>query len=148
MLLKHEDKKKRLEDKAGGVESVIAAGTKFKGTITGEAGARISGSLEGDISSQQLVWVEQKGRVDGNIRGPFVIVEGELIGNIESAEQVEVRTHGRVTGNIETMMIAMAEGCVFNGQIQMRGKEGKSITFVERRTGGGREDNQDRTLPS
>jgi len=148
MFLKHDDKKRRLEDTAGGVESVIAAGTKFKGTITGQAGARISGSLEGDINSQQLVWVEQKGRVDGNIRGPFVIVEGELNGNIEAAEQVELRKEGRVTGNIDTVMIAMAEGCVFNGQIQMRGKEGKSITFVERRTGGGRADGSDQSLPS
>jgi cytoskeletal protein CcmA (bactofilin family) len=148
MLLRNDDKKRRLEDRAGGVESVIAAGTKFKGTISGQAGARISGSLEGDISSQQLVWVEKKGRVDGNIRGPFVIVEGELYGNIESAEHVELRAEGRVTGNIETVIIAMAEGCFFNGEIQMRGKEGKSITFVERRTGGSREDNQDQSRPS
>ncbi len=148
MLLRNEDKKRRLEDRAGGVESVIAAGTKFKGTMSGQAGARISGSFEGDINSQQLVWVEKKGRVDGNIKSPFVIVEGELCGNIESAEHVELRTEGRVTGNIETVIVAMAEGCVFNGEIQMRGKEGKSITFVERRTGGGREDNQDQSLPS
>jgi cytoskeletal protein CcmA (bactofilin family) len=148
MLLRDDDKKRRLEDRAGDVGSVIAAGTNFKGTISGQAGARISGSFEGDISSQQLVWVEKKGRVDGNIRSPFVIVEGELTGNIESAEHVELRTEGRVTGNIETVIIAMAEGCVFNGEIQMRGKEGKSITFVERRTGGGRENNEDQSLPS
>jgi len=148
MLLRNDDKKKRLEDRAGGVESVIAAGTKFKGTITGQAGARISGSLEGDISSQQLVWVEKKGRVDGNIRSPFVIVEGELYGNIESAEHVELRTEGRVTGNIDTVIIAMAEGCVFNGEIQMRGKDGKSVSYVERRAATGREDNQGQSFPS
>jgi len=148
MLLRNDDKKRRLEDRAGSVESVIAAGTKFKGTVSGQAGARISGSLEGDINSQQLVWVEKKGRVDGNIKSPFVIVEGELIGNIESAEHVELRAEGRVTGNIETVIIAMAEGCIFNGEIQMLGKEGKSISFVERRTGGGREGNQDQSLPS
>jgi cytoskeletal protein CcmA (bactofilin family) len=148
MLLRSDDKKRRLEDRAGEVESVVAAGTKFKGTISGQAGVRISGSLEGDISSQQLVWVEKKGRVDGNIRSPFVIVEGELNGNIESAEHVELRTEGRVIGNIETVIIAMAEGCVFNGEILMRGKESKSITFVERRTGGGREGNPDQSLPS
>ena len=148
MLLRNDDKKRRLEDRAGGVESVIAAGTKFKGTMSGQAGARISGSFEGDINSQQLVWVEKKGRVDGNIRSPFVIVEGELYGNIESAEHVELRTEGRVTGNIETVIIAMAEGCVFNGEIQMRGKEGKSVSYVERRTATGREGNQDQSLPS
>ena len=148
MLLRNDDKKRRLEDRGGGVESVIAAGTKFKGTMSGQAGARISGSLEGDIGSEQLVWVEKKGRVDGNIRSPFVIVEGELYGNIESAEHVELRTEGRVTGNIETVIIAVAEGCVFNGEIQMRRKEGKSISFVERRTGGGREDNQGQSFPS
>ncbi len=148
MLLRHDDKKRRLEDKAGGVESVIAEGTTFKGSLSGQAGARISGSLEGDISSQQLVWVEKKGRVNGNIRSPFVIVEGELCGNIESADHVELRTEGRVTGNIETVIIAMAEGCVFNGEVQMRGKEGKSLTFVERRTGGGREGDPDQSLPS
>jgi len=148
MLLRKDDKNRRLEDKAEGEASIIAAGTTFKGTISGQAGARISGTLEGDINSGQLVWVEKKGRVDGNIRSPFVIVEGDLKGNIESAEHVEVRTEGRVNGNIDTVIIAMAEGCVFNGEIQMRGKEAKSITFVERRTGSGREDNKDQSQPS
>jgi cytoskeletal protein CcmA (bactofilin family) len=148
MLLRNDDKKRRLEDRAEGDESVIAAGRKFKGTMSGHAGSRISGNLEGDIRSELLVWVEKKGRVDGNTRSPFVIVEGELNGNIESAEHVELRTEGRVTGNIDTVIIAMAEGCVFNGEIQVRGKEGKSITFIERRTGGGRENNRNPALPT
>ena len=148
MLLKKDDKNRRLEDRAGSEASIIAAGTTFKGTIDGQAGMRISGSLKGDINSGQLVWVEKKGRVDGNIRSPFVIVEGDLNGNIESAEHVEVRTEGRVNGNIDTVIIAMAEGCVFNGEIHMRGKEAKSIAFVERRTGSGRKDNKDQSLPS
>ena len=148
MLKKKDNKKRRLEDKVGSTESIIAPGAKFKGIISGHASVRISGHFEGEINSEQLVWVEKEGRIDGTINSPFVIIEGEIKGNIESAEHVEFRTEGRVIGNINTAIITIAEGGFINGKIQMPRKEDKPISFVEKRIGGGQADNQDKSLSS
>jgi len=148
MLKKKDNKKRRLEDKVGSTESIIAPGTKFKGTINGHDSVRISGHFEGKINSEQLIWIEKGGRIKGTINSPFVIIEGEIKGDIESAEHVELRTKGRVIGNINTAIIAIAEGGSFNGEIQMPKNKDKSISFVEKRIGGGQADNQDEPLSS
>jgi cytoskeletal protein CcmA (bactofilin family) len=147
MLKKKDDQKRRLEDKVGVTESIIAPGTKFKGIIIGHNNVRVFGYFKGKINCEQLVWVEKEGKIDGTIRSPFIIIEGQINGNIESAEHVELRTKGRVMGNIETNKIAIAEGSYFNGEIQRPGKEHKPISFVEKRTGKGQADSQDKSLP-
>jgi cytoskeletal protein CcmA (bactofilin family) len=132
-MLKRDHKKRRLEDKVGPTESVIAPGTKFKGTICGPDSLRISGRFEGEIESERLVRVDKEGKIHGIIKAPYIIVEGELNGNIEAAEQVELRAQCRMIGNINAAMIAMAEGGFFEGEIKMPRKEDKPIKFVEKR---------------
>ncbi len=139
-------KKRRLEDKVGPTESIIPPGTKFKGTIIGSEGVRISGQFEGKIKSERLVRIEKEGRIDGTINSPYVIIEGKLNGNIESAEQVELRIEGRVIGNINTAKIAIAEGSSLQGEVRVSRKEDKPIIFAEKRKVGDEQDNQDESL--
>jgi len=126
-------KKKRLEDKVGLEESAVASGTRFKGTITGTEDVRVSGSLKGDVQSEGLVWIKRGGKIEGNIKSRYAIIEGELKGNIMSAEHVELRSEARVVGNIQTAKIAMAEGSYFHGEIHMPHEEDQPIRFVEKR---------------
>lgn len=130
---KKEDKKRRLEDKIGPIETIIAPNTKLKGKIRGKDSIRIAGRFEGDIKCEQLVKIEQGGKLSGTIISNCVIIEGELKGNIDSAEHVEIRTDGRVVGNIITNQIAIAEGSFIQGEIRMPEKEDQPISFVEKR---------------
>ena len=126
-------KKRRLEDKIGSDDSVVAAKTKLKGTLSGIESARIAGKIEGDVKSDRLVWIQKGGHIKGNIDSRIVIIEGTLIGNIEGAEHVEIREKAQVTGNIQTQKIAMAEGSFFKGEIHMPRKVDKPTHFVEKR---------------
>ena len=126
-------KKRRLEDKIGSDESVIAASTQFKGTISGIESVRIAGQIEGDVKSDRLVWIHRGGDVKGDIDSLYVIIEGKMIGHITGAEHVEIRAEAKVTGNIQTHKIAMAEGSFFKGEIQMPRKVDKPTQFVEKR---------------
>jgi cytoskeletal protein CcmA (bactofilin family) len=126
-------KKRRLEDKLGPEKSSVAPGTRFKGTITGTEDVRVSGFLKGDVQIEGLVWIQRGGKIEGNIKSRFAIIEGELKGNINSAEHVELRSEARVIGNIQTAKIAMAEGSYFRGEIHMPHEEDKPIRFVEKR---------------
>ncbi len=126
-------KKRRLEDKTGPEESIVAPGTKFTGSISGTEGVRVSGFLKGNVQSEGLVWIERGGKIEGNIKSLYAIIGGELKGNIDSAEHVELRSEARVVGNIQTAKIAMAEGSYFHGEIHMPHEEDQPIRFKEKR---------------
>jgi cytoskeletal protein CcmA (bactofilin family) len=125
--------KRRIEDKVGLEESFVAPSTKFIGNISGAEGVRVSGHLKGNIQTKDLVWIQRGGKIDGNIKSQYAIIEGELNGHINSPEHVELRTEAHVIGNIQTTKIAIAEGSFFRGEIHMPSKEDKLIRFVEKR---------------
>lgn len=126
-------KKRRIEDKIGGDESVIAASTKFKGTLSGIESVRIAGQIAGNVKSDRLVWIEQGGQIKGDVDSRNVIIEGKLTGNIIGAEHVEIRAEAHIIGNIQTHKIAMAEGSFFKGEIHMPQDVDEPTRFVEKR---------------
>jgi cytoskeletal protein CcmA (bactofilin family) len=125
--------KRRLEDKMGVVETIIAQGNMFNGMITGKDSVRIAGLCEGEIKIDGVVWVENMGRIQGKVKAGGVIVEGEIDGNINSSGKVEIRAEGKVNGNIKCSKIACAEGCFFEGEIKMPGEKGDPKVFEEKR---------------
>jgi cytoskeletal protein CcmA (bactofilin family) len=126
-------KKRRLEDKKGNDESVVAADTQLTGTLSGIESIRIAGKIEGNVKSDRLVWIERGGAITGDIESLYVIVEGKLTGDITGAEHVEIRSEATVLGNIQTLKIAMAEGSFFKGEIHMPRKVDQPTHFVEKR---------------
>ena len=103
-------------------ETVIAPGTTVRGTIQGRNAVRVGGFLEGQISIEDLAWIDRHGEVQGTVKAREVIVEGQVRGDIEASEKVEVRASGRVIGNIRCYTLAMAEGGFLQGQITMPGE--------------------------
>jgi cytoskeletal protein CcmA (bactofilin family) len=127
------EKHRRLEDRIDANQSVISSQSSFKGEISTGSGARISGELLGNIDSQGLVWVGETGKIKGNIHSPYVILEGELEGDILAARHVEVRAKAKMRGNIETELLAVADGCVIEGRINMQNPDAKPLKFSEKR---------------
>jgi cytoskeletal protein CcmA (bactofilin family) len=125
--------KRRLEDQVDEARSSVAPQTMFEGSIKGEEGVEVAGGMKGNIQSRRLVWIAAGGRLTGDIRSPYVIVEGELNGNIVAAQQVELRRPAKMKGDIETRRIAIAEGCTFHGNVRMAGEDEKPISFIEKR---------------
>jgi cytoskeletal protein CcmA (bactofilin family) len=124
---------RRLEDRSGPDDAVVSAQSSFKGEISGRAGARIAGEMQGDIRCEGLVWVEETAKVKGNIFCAYVILEGELEGNIGPALHVELRTKARMRGNIQTKLLAIADGSYFEGQVNMPTPEAQPVRFAEKR---------------
>ncbi|MGB7294192.1 MAG: polymer-forming cytoskeletal protein [Candidatus Aminicenantales bacterium] len=124
---------RRLEDRVDPTESVISVQSSFKGEIRGQAGAHILGSFEGDIHSEGLVRTGKTARIKGNIYSTYVILQGNLEGDICSAKQVELRAQAKMRGNVETELLAIADGCFFEGQIRMAAPEDQPVRFSEKR---------------
>ncbi len=127
------EKHRRLEDMADSGESFLSAHSSFIGDLSGPAGARIAGELQGNIHCEGLVRTEETAKIKGNIHSPHVILEGDLEGDICSAVRVELRSRAKMRGNIEAQELAIAEGCFFEGQISMGGPEAQPVRFKEKR---------------
>lgn len=127
---------RRLEDRSGPDDSVVSAQSSFKGEISGRAGVRVAGDVQGDIRSEGLVWVEETGKVKGNIFCSYIILEGELEGDIGPSLHVELRTKAKMRGNIKTKLLAIADGSFFDGQVNMPTPEAKPVRFAEKRQPG------------
>jgi len=124
---------RRLEDRAAGPTTVIAADSRCRGDIEGKEGVRISGRLTGKISSRGLVWIEETGEVRGDIQAPYIIIEGRLQGEVVQARHVEIRANAVMRGNIRTDIIAIADGGLFEGDINLPDENSRPHTFQERR---------------
>ncbi len=133
-MFTRDNRERRVDDRAGPIESVIAEDTTLQGDLRSAHGVRVVGSVEGDIESRGRVKIEKGGRVRGHITAPDVIVNGALEGHIEASGQVELGPESRMGGDIKAARIAIAEGCFFQGDIKMSGADGRPSRFVEKRT--------------
>ncbi|MGD2272057.1 MAG: polymer-forming cytoskeletal protein [Desulfobacterales bacterium] len=118
LFLKEDEK--NLKEQIGPAITVIAPGTEIKGSVKGRDTLRISGYLEGNIDSERMVWVDQNGRIEGNIAAQDVINEGRIMGDIDCGGRVEIRSNGKMIGNIRAAKIMIAQGCLFEGEARIR----------------------------
>jgi len=100
--------------------TVVARGSAVEGRITGEAGVRIEGRLEGGVESGGVVVIAGGGVVRGDVHGKLVTVAGSVEGDLSATERVELAPSGRLSGNITAPRVHIAEGATFEGQVFMR----------------------------
>jgi cytoskeletal protein CcmA (bactofilin family) len=124
---------RRLEDRSSPDDSVVSAQASFNGELSGRAGVRVAGEVEGDIRCEGLVWIKATATVKGNVFSGYVILEGRLEGDIGPSHQVELRSSARMRGNIRTKLLAVAEGSQFEGRIDMAASSGGPARFTEKR---------------
>ncbi len=125
-------KHRRTLDKVGGVSTVIGAGSKFVGEITGEENIIIHGEVEGDCDLQGTVVVEEGARWKGRLKASNVIVAGFVEGDIIATEKLELASTAVIEGNLMGPNIAVAEGAVIKGGMKMT--DGAEVThFTDQR---------------
>jgi cytoskeletal protein CcmA (bactofilin family) len=98
----------------------IGSSLVFKGELQGEEDLIIEGKVEGKIVlSKGSVTVGEKGRVEADVQATSIEVAGQVRGNLTGAERVVLHESGRVEGNIKTKSVVLANGCRFQGSIDM-----------------------------
>lgn len=106
-------------EKVGGVDTLLGAGSEFKGQINAKGTVRIDGKIEGNVSSEDGVIVGEKGTVKGNVVAKTALISGKVTGNIQASKRLEVTPTGQLQGDIATPRLAIAEGVIFKGNCDM-----------------------------
>ena len=116
------------------MDTVVGPGAKLKGKITGKANVEVHGVLEGSCDIDGLLQIKEGGKLIGDAQVNDAVIEGQADGELKARNKLEIRATGKVEGRLQAKAIAMAEGCVVQGDVDMTGGSGGSAnTFKEKR---------------
>jgi len=117
--------KPQTTSRSGG-SAVIGASISVKGDVSGDEDLVILGRVEGTVNlAQNNVTIGPSGRVKADVRGKMVIVEGEIEGDLKAGEQIILRNTAKVEGSISAPRVALEDGAVFRGGIEMDSSSSK-----------------------
>ncbi len=105
----------------GGNTTLVACETTVVGDIHFSGSLDVEGIVQGNIYAEEgkdaLVRIIDKGRVQGEIRAPSVVVNGMVEGDVYSSKHLELAAKGRVQGNVHYTLLEMAAGSEVNGSL-------------------------------
>jgi cytoskeletal protein CcmA (bactofilin family) len=99
--------------------TVLGAGIRFVGELSGDEDVLIHGRLEGNVEVQRRVTVGTSGEVKGDIHGRSVVVGGRVVGQVRADEKAELLASASVQGNVQAPKVVIAEGAQLQGNVAM-----------------------------
>lgn len=122
-------------------DTLISSKTEIIGDVKFTGGLHVDGVIKGNLiaeaGSSAVVRISDKGRVEGQITAPNIIVNGKVIGDVHATEYIELAKKAEVNGDVYYQMMEMVLGAQVNGKLnhQAKGKKGadtiKPVAAVE-----------------
>ena len=124
---------RRFMDSASESTTLVGEGTRFVGQFSGCGHFVICGEVEGDCELDGSLTIAVDGRWNGTIRAENVVIAGQVRGEVQASGQLEVAASARVAGSLSGASIAIAEGAIIEGGVNVSGRS-DPIAFSEKRT--------------
>ena len=96
-------------------DTTLVGDVHFSGCL--EIEGVVQGNIIADAGKDALVRVVDKGRVEGEVRAPTVVINGTVEGDVFSSKHLELAPKGRVQGNVHYVLLEMAAGSEVNGSL-------------------------------
>ena len=113
------------------VGTIVGSSVHLTGAIKDTSDITIFGGVDGEISSEQKVIIEESAIVKGPINAAEVIVSGRINGTITAKQRIELNPSGSIKGNIDTGELLIHSGATFIGKCNMpertTGEDGISV---------------------
>jgi cytoskeletal protein CcmA (bactofilin family) len=90
----------------------------FKGDLVFKGSFRIEGSFKGTITSDALLIIGEKGRVEADVKVGQLVINGEIRGHLEASDRIEIHNKGRVFGTVTSPRLIVEEGAVLEATCQ------------------------------
>jgi cytoskeletal protein CcmA (bactofilin family) len=100
--------------------AIIGPSITIKGEVTGDEDLVVQGRIEGTVKlAKHDLTVGSTGRVTADVHGKSVVVEGEVVGDLVALDQIVLRHTAVVEGNVKAPRVALEDGAVFRGGVEM-----------------------------
>ena len=100
--------------------AIIGAHTSIEGSVIGDEELIIDGQVTGTVEfKRNSVSIGKAGSVKGDIYAQTLHVAGNVEGRLIASEKVTVHRSAHIVGSIITPCLALEDGAVFRGDIDM-----------------------------
>ncbi|MBE0483645.1 MAG: polymer-forming cytoskeletal protein [Bacterioplanes sp.] len=107
-------------------DTLISSKTEITGDVKFTGGLHIDGVVKGnvlaDAGTGAVVRVSDKGRIEGEIHAPNVIINGQVTGNVHASDYIELAKKAQVSGDVYYHMMEMVLGAEVNGKLHHQAK--------------------------
>ena len=104
-----------------GKDTIIGANAQFTGNVVFTQKLRISGTVKGNVESNDdsdaEVLVDANGLVEGDLIAPTITLRGEVNGNVHSSAKIVIDASALITGNVYYDILEMHGGATVNGSL-------------------------------
>jgi len=104
-----------MSESKGEYGTVIGPDARIKGELEFEKGARLLGSLEGQVTTKGDFAVAEGARLSGEVHAGSIRLDGEVQGNLHAEDKVQLSASARLEGDLHTARLEVADGAVFVG---------------------------------
>jgi cytoskeletal protein CcmA (bactofilin family) len=113
--------------------TLINEGTEIEGKVTFSGTVLLNGRMRGEIVSNDVLVVGERGVVNASIHAGIVEISGEVVGNVSATDRIELHTNCRVYGDIDAPVVIIDEGALLEGQCRMtKGRPKDIVTSTSR----------------
>ncbi len=100
--------------------AMIGQSIHIKGELTGNEDLIIDGVVEGKIDlKEHHLTVGKNGRIKADLHAKSITIVGEVLGSVTAEEKVELQETAKLQGNIISPRLAIADGALFKGSVEM-----------------------------
>lgn len=107
---------------------------KFKGELTANENLLIHGQVDGSIKHSSLLTIGKEGKLKAKVSAEYISVEGKVVGDLAGTASVVVSEGANVKGNINCPKVVLRDGAIFNGKIDMTGKQQPQVNSPDKAT--------------
>ncbi|MFO7326174.1 MAG: polymer-forming cytoskeletal protein, partial [Pseudomonadota bacterium] len=112
--------------------TIIGTGVSFRGDLIAPGSVLLSGNVRGDGDIGGTLQIARDAHWEGQIRAGSAVIAGALTGSIECTGPVEVGAQAVIKGSVTAKSLAIANGAVIEGEIQVT-SGAEVVRFEEKR---------------
>jgi cytoskeletal protein CcmA (bactofilin family) len=91
-----------------------------QGEISGREDLVVRGQVRGKIAlPENDLLVDERGRVEAEVRAKNIRIKGEVVGNITASGKVIIERTGRMRGDLSAAVISIEDGAQFKGTVKI-----------------------------
>src|SRR5690554_2510381 len=107
-------------------DTLISSKTEIIGDNKFTGGLHVDGVIKGQVNADEgssaVIRISDKGRVEGNINAPNIIINGKVIGDVHASEYLELAKKAEVVGDVYYQVMEMVIGAQVKDKLKQQSK--------------------------